>query len=137
MPRLVEPVIDYTSLNKAKQYDAAVKQVDANPDYSYTLAAMAGDSVAANGLGHFTDAGKLPNHPTFSNESVLGNYLPSGSWSTAPTTDGRLGDVFTPSREQMAIPEYTDELAKYIGRNRGKGIDKIDVPIPYDNSKLK
>jgi hypothetical protein len=47
------------------------------PDYDYSFVRQGPD-----GRGHFTDAGKLPNHPTFSNQSAYADEAPlqAGRW---------------------------------------------------------
>ena len=101
------------------------------PDYSYQLAALGGDSISANGLGHFTDKGKLPNHPTFSTEALLGTPETAGLWSHGPVNEGRLGDIFTPSAEQLKTQGYIDKLQQYYSTEKGRGIDKVSIPGPY------
>jgi len=97
-------------------------------DYDYGMSAGAGT------FGHYTDAGKLPWHPTFSTESKYASAkLPGGKWSV----DGRE-DVFTPS-QQMIQDGRANGLAAHMGRmNRfheamgHKGqYTKLKYPVPY------
>ena len=60
-----------------------------------------------DGRGHGSDKGKLPWHPTFSNQSAFANKnYPGGEW-------GRdfMGDTFTPSDKQMG---NLDALRSYM-----------------------
>jgi hypothetical protein len=89
--------------------------------------------------GHGGDAGKLPWHPTFSNQSAFStNFVngepifgmaEGGKW----TSDNR-GDTFYPSQWQMSRPGYQRELQRYFDNERGRGIDNIVVPPPYENN---
>ena len=90
-------------------------------DYDY------GKGKEANSVGHQTDKGKLPWHPTFSNESAYASEgNPGGSWGNV---DGKW--VFTPSQQQMQTPGYVESLAQYYAQEKGKGIDKVNMPVPY------
>ena len=61
-------------------------------DYDY------GADGTADARGHYSDKGKLPNHPTFSNESIYsGDKYRGGQWST----DASGNDVFTPSVDMV------------------------------------
>ena len=73
-------------------------------------------------------AGKLPGHPTFSTESPYNidgfRSAQGGQWS------GSDGDwTYSPSQSQIdRDPAYLDKLQKYYDREKGKGIDKIEMP---------
>ena len=77
------------------------------PDYDYTLIEQTPD-----GRGHYSDIGKLPNHPTFSNESIYAKYYPelAGQWSE--TSEGRqmftegVGRAGDKAYEQFMEKEY-------------------------------
>ena len=85
-------------------------------DYDYALAGE------RNADGHTGDAGKLYNHPTYSNESAFTNKrFPGGNWSKE---NGK--DVYTPSVRQKAEPGYRDKLGQYFKHEQGRGIDKIN-----------
>lgn len=76
--------------------------------------------------------GKLPNHPTFSNESpyaVKGfKGAEAGEWEQA---DGKW--IYKPSQSQFdKDPGYADRLNRYYNRNNGNGIDKIEMPKSKD-----
>jgi hypothetical protein len=79
-------------------------------------------------FGHYTDKGKLPYHPTFSNESKYSNaQTPGGDWDYNP----KQGWVFTPSVDQMKKPEYSEGLGRYFSREYRRGIDNVQMPAPY------
>ena len=92
------------------------------------------NSVIQEGSGHLQDGiegnslqGKLPYHPTFSNESPYASKL-----GTNPHWENNNGrDVYYPTQEQMQRDGYIAELQDYYKREKGKGIDKIIVPAPY------
>jgi len=85
-------------------------------------------SKEADDKGHYTDLGKLPYHPTFSNESKYSNaQTPGGSWDHNP----KEGWVYTPSVDQMKVPEYAEGLGRYLSREYRRGIDNIKMPAPY------
>ena len=85
-------------------------------------------SKEADDKGHYTDLGKLPSHPTFSNESKYSNaQTPGGSWDHNP----KEGWVYTPSQEQLKSEGYTEGLARYFQNEYGRGIDNVKMPVPY------
>ena len=98
-------------------------------DFDYGI-----DKVASGGLvnddGHYTDAGKLPNHPSFSNQSVFAtNTDPGGSWSNQ---NGRW--IYSPSDKQLLTNGYIDKLQRYFNNEYGRGIDGVSLPF---GSKMK
>jgi len=94
-------------------------------DYDYSKGG------SANALGHYTDKGKMPWHPTFSSESDYATAeKPGGVWSN---DKGQW--VYTPSQQQMQTPGYIDSLARYYAYEKGKDIDRIDTPVPYNKPK--
>jgi hypothetical protein len=130
-------------LRVAEAYDKAEAargaQLGYEPDYNFALNALGGGTNIippqygqGNGLvPHFTDAGKLPNHVTFSDQAVLdsGN---GGHWverSQSPTGE----DTFYPSPQQLRGLGYLDKLQRYFDHEKGNGIDKVIVPPPYKN----
>ena len=75
-------------------------------DYDYSKS----DPVARllDPRNHGTDLGKLPWHPTFSNQSAFANpRYPGGQW-------GRdfMGNTFTPSARQTKDPRYLREYMR-------------------------
>jgi hypothetical protein len=91
-------------------------------DYDYGTDNVKGE------FGHYTDKGKLPFHPTFSNESKYSNaQTPGGSWDHNP----KEGWVYTPSQEQLKSEGYTEGLARYFQNEYGRGIDNVKMPVPY------
>ena len=87
-------------------------------DYDYALAGE------RNAEGHTGDAGKLYNHPTYSNESAFANKrFPGGKWSKE-----KGKDVYTPSTRQVSEPGYKNKLGQYFKYEQGRGIDKIVWP---------
>lgn len=88
-------------------------------DYDY------GADGTADVRGHYSDKGKLPNHPTFSDESMYsGDKYRGGVWST----DDRGNDVFTPSVD-MINSGATRGLADYFRRVEPNA--RVAMPIPY------
>ena len=99
------------------------------------------DGVKSNNLGHMGDKGKLPWHPTFSNESVFAtnakNNSNIGLAEGGEWLEGDNGDYqYAPSNWQMSQPNYLRDLQRYYQYEKGKGIDKVKLPIPYDSNKL-
>jgi len=91
-------------------------------DYDYS------QGGEANAMGHYTDKGKMPWHPTFSNESVYSNAdNAGGEWYT--TDEGKW--KFVPSQQQVVEPGYAAMLAEYYQNEKGKGIDTVEYPVPY------
>ena len=77
--------------------------------------------------GHYSDKGKMPYHPTFSNESKYSTKeTPGGEWSKT-----EKGWVFTPSAYQINQEGYEDKLANYYRSEYGKGIYGVSMPAPY------
>lgn len=93
-------------------------------DYYYNVKG----EQAAN--GHYTDKGKMLNHPTFSNESMM--HSPAyrgGQWGRA---DGK--DTFTPSPD-MINSGATNRLGDYFDRFEPNA--KLVTPIPYTSLKSR
>jgi len=72
--------------------------------------------------------GKLPGHPTFSDESPYAikglEAAEGGTWSK-----DKSGWVYAPSESQFKRnPNYVNELRGYFEREQGKGIDKVVLP---------
>ena len=80
------------------------------PDYDYSLL-NARDVLS----GHWGDAGKLPWHPTFSNESAYSSpQFIGGRWE---------GDSFTPSLDQLRAG-YSVGLMDYFSRMGGATLER-------------
>ena len=64
--------------------------------------------------GHGTDEGKLPWHPTFSNQSMFADkeLHPGGIWSV--NENGQ--DVFTPSARMWMQKGYPEMINRYMKR---------------------
>ena len=90
------------------------------PDYDYSL----GGAVDNN--GHMTDMGKLPNHPTYSQESWFSKNTDKKGGSWMQDKNGRW--IFAPQEWQVNNPEGLDNLLRYFGREKGRGIDEILLP---------
>jgi hypothetical protein len=89
------------------------------PNYDYSL--LNARDISS---GHYGDAGKLPWHPTFSNESAYSSpQFMGGRWD---------GDVFTPSIDQLQ-GGYAGGLMNYL-RNAGV---KLGTPPPLSQQALK
>ena len=117
---------------KAQEMDKAeavrAELMGYTPDYSRGLSAIMGKSeIAAN--GHGSDAGKLPNHPTFSNEAFMSTEgMEGGTWGVQ---NGK--DTYTPSLDQVLgrNPELsTKGLAQYMKRVEPNV--QLQSPIPVD-----
>lgn len=128
---------DYQNGLLAQKYDVAEankgKHAGYNPDYSFGLAALAGTNMNPDDIGHFKDAGKLPNHPTFSNEAILSGQgllgqAEGGQWNS---NEGKHS--FTPSRWQMNnmynTPEGRSFIRNYFNK-REQGVELLTHP-PY------
>lgn len=74
-------------------------------DYNYQLGYLADPAGQLASNGHLDDVGKLPNHPTFSNESVYGIGNPNAGRWVAPLTDGGEWRYHNPSRGLFYAPE--------------------------------
>ena len=117
----------------AKQYDQAQSDRGAflgyTPDYSYGLAALGGANLTPDGRGHGSDKGKLPSHPTFSNQAVIsGGKYTGGQWGR--TTEGQ--DSYTPS--QQMIQSGTKGLGKYMAEREPDVV--LEAPVPYNMSNF-
>ena len=85
------------------------------------------DNPNGMGLGSLA-GGKLPSHPTFSNESpyhIKGfASAEGGAWDKQG-----LNWNYTPSVEQIKRdPAYLDKLMHYYEMEKGNGIDSITLP---------
>ena len=126
---------------KYDQYEAENgKRLGYVPDYSYAANGLAGNinTATVNTPGmypHFSDAGKLPNHATFSDESIFSSQQhPGGHWVGKDDSTTHQ-DIFYPSTQQLRGLGYLDKLQNYYDQNKGNGIDKVIVPPPYKNIK--
>ena len=89
-------------------------------DYDYSKAPTVADS-----RGHYTDAGKLPNHPTFSIGSDYSNSTtPGGVWAKA----GNI-ETYTPSLWMVQQPGRIEGLARYMTEREPNVI--LTMPAPY------
>ena len=101
-------------------------------DYDYSKA----DEV--NRFGHSTDLGKLPWHPTFSDQSAYNSLAtPAGHWNEQSNSEGKLGWNYQPSLWQMKQPDYINSLQRYYNQEAGRGIDTVTLPIPYRQDLIK
>jgi hypothetical protein len=102
-----------------------------NRDYDYAVAGLAG--LLANSRGeemHGSDIGKLPNHPTFSKESIYSSpRYEGGSWVEK---DGKWS--FIPSQDMMKSKNIQG-LATYMNRFE-PGVNLV-VPPPYSKELTK
>jgi hypothetical protein len=100
------------------------------------------DGVNSNNFGHMGDAGKLPWHPTFSNGSVFATNAKNKANNFGLAEGGEWfkgGDnlyQYTPSNWQLSQPRYLEGLQRYYENEKGRGIDKVKLPMPYDSDKL-
>jgi hypothetical protein len=85
--------------------------------------------------GHASDVGKLPWHPTFSNESLFASNNANPNIGLA--AGGRWDDsVFYPSRWQMQQPRYIDMMRGYAN-SPNSGVDAVIPPMPYRRDLIK
>ena len=119
---------------KRVQFDEAVKGNYVYSDQQareHTARTASGSHAGDNGSGEQylgLAAGKLPGHPTFSTESPYNidgfRSAQGGQWS------GSDDDwTYSPSQSQIdRDPMYLDKLQKYYSREKGNGIDRIEMP---------
>lgn len=110
-------------LSEGERDNLARETKGIGPDYDYSYAKEEPD-----GNGHYSDIGKLPNHPTFSNQSAYSTpEYPGGTWDEIKKT-------FTPS-PQMINSGATNGLATYMQRVEPNV--KLVVPSPYRKDIFK
>ena len=100
-----------------------------NRDYDYEIGVM--DALMKkqpieNEFNHWTDAGKLPNHPTFSKESWFSQFGDKKGGDWIQDSNGRWG--FMPSDSQMQNSNYINNLKQYFDHEKGRGIDFVQFP---------
>jgi len=94
-------------------------------DYNYNFGWMADPDGKLAANGHLSDIGKLPNHPTFSNESVYAFGNPNaGRWieplnPAAPWRYHNPGRGLYMAPEHEAYPQTSNLLADYKNRYTG------------------
>ena len=102
-----------------------------NRDYNYAIAGLL-QGLSLDGRGHGSDIGKLPNHPTFSNESAYdglllanGQRANGGVWNTGNKN-------YTPSNFQLSNMNQGDvnRLQKYFNENEAAAGYSLNIPIP-------
>jgi len=114
---------------------------------------------SADGVANSKYVGKLPFHPTFSNESpysrqgatnrivaglgdknsygetlkdyiVASQYPVAGKWSSDVNGDGKVVDRYTPSQEMVKADKVAG-LGSYF-KEYEKGVE-LATPVPYNN----
>ena len=111
--------------DKVSDYYARMRGT-VGPDYDYSKASPM--QTFAN--GHSVDAGKLPNHPTFSTESAYHSAAtPGGVWGY--DANGKVVS-YTPSAD-MVQRGATKGLAEYM-RLVEPGVELL-APAPYATLK--
>lgn len=91
---------------------------DQGVDYDLRGAYSAGIKPSGEN-GHFPDTFKLPNHPTFSNESKYSTKeKPGGVWGV----DQSGKDTFTPSPWMAADKNRMEALKKYFSEREKNAI---------------
>lgn len=97
-------------------------------DYDYGLA------NAQDARGHYTDTGKLPWHPTFSNESSYSTpEQTGGAWSRTVNGVGVEVDKFVPSQYMMQN-NNVGNLGEYFNHVEPNAI--LEAPTPYKTNSL-
>lgn len=95
-------------------------------DYDYSKA-----PTVADGRGHYTDAGKLPTHPTFSVGSEYSNdKTPGGIWSQGPGQQ-----TYTPSAWMVQQPGRMEGLARYMVAHEPNVI--LNMSAPYKPTDVR
>lgn len=75
------------------------------PDYNYGLAFLNDPKGQLAANGHLSDIGKMPNHPTFSNESAYGiGNNKAGQW-IEPLNPSGDWQYHNPSKGMLYAPE--------------------------------
>ena len=91
-------------------------------DYDYSKAGR------IDARGHTGDAGKLPNHPTFSQESAYSNSLiQGGRWIADEMTGKYIG--FEPSTQMANNQGRMESLVNYM--QRAEPDVQLIMPAPY------
>jgi hypothetical protein len=102
-------------------------------DYNYNIGYLADPSGELASNGHLSDIGKLPNHPTFSNESVYGIGNPNvGRWVEPMSGDDWR--YHNPSRGLFMAPEA--EAYKHREISRLTPLFKQGPPTPSPYTEL-
>lgn len=110
---------------------ALENRVPQSKDYDmrgFWFGQMTGDPAAQSEVNpsdmslHFTDKWKLPNHPSFSNESMYNVQGAAPSWQGNYTDDQ--------GQQHWNLPPYTEGSWGQIGR---KGL--INLELPFGKSK--
>ena len=103
------------------------------PDYDYSYAESGPD-----GRAHYTDRGKLPTHPTYSDESAYADRVPfePGHWGRTPAGE----DYFAPSEDKMrstvdGVP-YEQFIERYMNEVE-PGVRLIKPYIPLDEETVR
>ena len=140
--RLLEAISEaskYTKSPATYRRDVPMLPVGAAVEGDYVIDLSIPQVVNEHGhsgdsLNGSTVQGKLPWHPTFSDQSpYAGNGAPR--WEEAYGL-GPLGkDVYHPTIEQIQRPGYMNELTRYFTNEKGRGIDAVEMPIPYKQNK--
>ena len=119
---LLEGLIAARNGNADRQLDNYARITGGiGPDYDY------GKAGTVDGRGHVGDTGKLPNHPTFSQESAYSNGLAQGGRWIADAEGNYIG--FEPSVQMAKDQGRMKSLANYI-REVEPGV-KLIMPAPY------
>jgi hypothetical protein len=121
----------FTLSSLADAVDYGLKMNESVPqqyrDYDYVAGAMDAwieGRPFTNEAQHWTDAGKLPNHPSFSRESWYSTEQdPGGQWVQ---TDKGWG--FVPHDLQFMDTRRYNRLLNYLDAEAGRGIDYIQLP---------
>lgn len=83
---------------------------------------------------HFSDVGKFPWHPTFSNESAYSKGLGSiqgGKWADGYSADGMRNNNYTPSPQMIQNGLVNDEHLRQEYFPRVEQGNDLKNPAPY------
>ncbi len=122
-----------------RHYDQTPLPVGITVDGDYIIDNTVPNTVDANGhmldgLEHNSMQGKLPMHPTFSDQSPYRDDT-AGKWEEAYGNGPGGVDVYYPTQAQMQGLGYIENLTDYYKHEKGRGIDDIKVPPPYKSIK--
>ena len=126
-------------MGKMSKLDVAKALGHIYGDYDYGMDKQAGL------YGHYSDKGKLPYHPTFSNESAYATKdKPGGSWKGEQVGLMKRVDTYTPSQQMLrdgraaGLPGYISRTNDYHEKMNHKGqYVELEYPVPYKTPEYR
>jgi hypothetical protein len=122
---------------KALAKQAALNKLSGNPygnDYDYDNFRKYNNKLSEN--GHATDQFKLPNHPTFSDQSDYSSLkFPGGTWNEIKNEPKLKGITpewsFTPSQQMLDQGSVSMPFLKqYMAGPAENGMSRAEIPLP-------